>query len=297
MSRRALAALVRTPAQLFHDLIATILPASCRLCEGPLDRAVAIPVCTSCRRNVRPDHTVGCAVCGEAADLAIDLEDLLFARSVQDQLLCRECRLAAPAYTRAVSYGTYAGELRGLIGLFKFNRIRAVSRLLSPKLAEAILQLEGEAGSDLLVIAVPLFRANVERRGFNQSQLLADEAVKLLRRVKPDWKLTLSHATLARRRSTESSFGLSRSGRRRNMAGAFKVMGDVRGREVLLVDDVLTTGATARECAKVLVRGGAAKVFVATLARSQKGSVRQQHQLQAEVAAWDLSAPQTTIVH
>ena len=72
------------------------------------------------------------------------------------------------------------------------------------------------------------------------------------------------------------------------MAGAFKASSEVRGREVLLVDDILTTGATARECAKVLKRAGAARVFVATLARSQKGSVRQQHQTQAEVAAWDM---------
>ena len=207
---------------------------------------------------------------------------------MQDQLLCRECRLVPPAYARAVSFGTYTGELRGLIGLFKFSRVRAVSKLLSPKLADAILQLEGVAGEDLLVIAVPLFRANARRRGFNQSELLAKEAVKTLRKLRPNWTLTPAHALLARQRSTDSSFGLSRSGRRRNMAGAFKVAGDVRGREVLLVDDILTTGATARECAKVLIRAGAAKVFVATVARSQKGSVRQQQQMQAEVAAWDM---------
>ncbi len=256
-------------------------------------RAASVPVCGACLEQVTPAETVGCAVCGEAAELAIDFEDLLFARSMQDQLLCRECRLVPPAYARAVSFGTYAGELRGLIGLFKFHRVRAVSRLLSPRLAQAILQLETSAGQDLLVIAVPLFRVNVQRRGFNQSELLADEAVKHLRNLRPGWKLTLAHGLLARQRSTESSFGLSRSGRRRNMAGAFKASAEVRGREVLLVDDILTTGATARECAKVLRRAGAAKVFVATLARSQKGSVRQQQQTQAEVAAWDMP----TIVH
>ena len=218
------------------------------------------------------------------------MEDLLFARSMQEQILCRECRLVPPAYTRAVSFGTYAGELRGLIGLFKFTRVRAAASLLSPRLADAILQLEGSAGDNLLVVAVPLFRANVQRRGFNQSQLLADGAVKLLRRLRPRWRLTPAHALLQRQRSTESSFGLSRSGRRRNMAGAFKVTGNVRGREILLVDDILTTGATARECARVLKRAGAAKIFVATIARSQKGSVRQQHSLETEVAVWDLPA-------
>ncbi len=222
---------------------------------------------------------------------------------MRDQLLCRECRLVPPAYAKAVSYGTYAGELRGLIGLLKFNRVRAVSRLLSPKLAEVMAQFQGVAGDDLLVIAVPLFKASVQRRGFNQSELLADEAVKLLRRTHPDWKLTLAHERLGRKRSTESSFGLSRSGRRRNMAGAFESMGDVRGREILLIDDILTTGATARECARVLVRAGAARVFVATLARSQKGSVRRQHEaaneMETQVARWDSPATSstTTAIH
>jgi ComF family protein len=287
---RAVAKVLRSPVTLFHDLVTTLLPADCRLCDGPLERAAAVPVCTNCIARATATRTVGCSICGEAAELALDLEDLLFARSMAEQLLCRECRLAPPAYARAVSFGTYTGELRGLIGLFKFNRMQAVSRLLSPKLAEAMLQLEGVAGNELAVVAVPLFRAAESRRGFNQSQILADGAMKLLRRSRPAWKLTAAHEVLARRRSTESSFGLSRSGRRRNMAGAFEVKGDLRGREVLLVDDILTTGATARECAKVLMRAGAAKVFVATVARSQKGSVRQQHQLAEDVASWDLPA-------
>ena len=293
---------LRSPTQFFHDLLSTVVPATCRLCSGPLDRATAVPVCTSCLSLITPDQPIGCAICGEAGELAIDFEDLLFARSMAEQLLCRECRLAPPAYTRAVSFGTYTGELRGLIGLFKFSRVRAASRLLSPKLAQTILKLAtvsgapglasetrvSEAPQDLLVIAVPLFRASQSRRGFNQSQILADEAIKLLHRSHPTWTLTASHASLTRQRSTASSFGLSRRGRRRNLAGAFKVTGDLRNREVLLIDDILTTGATARECAKVLRRAGAARVFVATLARSQKGSVRHQHQLAAETATWDL---------
>ena len=78
------------------------------------------------------------------------------------------------------------------------------------------------------------------------------------------------------------------------MSGAFKMRGDVRGREVLLVDDILTSGATTRECARVLMAAGAAKVWVATLARAQKGFVRQLRDDPGEmVATWDLAAVQT----
>ena len=231
----------------------------------------------------------GCSRCGEAINLDLDLEDARFAGMLAEGFLCRECRLAAPEFTRAVHYTGYDGEIRGLIRLLKFERVRGVARLLGPQMAEAVLQLEGVAADDLLVIAVPLFKERERQRGYNQSVLLADEALRRLKTMRPEWKLTAAHRSLERRKSTESSFVLSRKGRRRNLSGAFRVTGDVHGREVLLVDDILTSGATARECARVLLRAGAEKVWVATLARAQKQFVRRQHENPGElVAKWDL---------
>jgi len=223
----------------------------------------------------------GCGRCGEALNLDLDLEDVRFAAMVAEGLQCRECRLAAPEFARAVAYASYDEELRKL-GL---------------QMAEAVLKLEGHAAMELLVIAVPLFKARERQRGYNQSVLLADEALGWLRRMRPDWKLVAAHKALVRVKSTESSFVLSRKGRRRNLAGAFKVIGDIRGREVLLIDDILTSGATARECARVLMRAGAAKVWVATLARAQKRFMtRQYDELHKDpgklVARWDLAAPE-----
>jgi ComF family protein len=211
-----------------------------------------------------------------------------FAGMLPEGILCRECRMAAPAFARAVAYGVYEGELRDLVHLLKYERVRGVARLLAPKLGAAVLQLEGVAARELMVVAVPLYAARERQRGYNQSVLLADEALRWLRRVRPDWRLTTAHGAMERRRSTESSFVLSRVGRRRNMRGAFRVLGDVDGREVLLVDDILTSGATARECARVLMAAGAAKVWVATLARAQKRHVERQHEDAGElIARWD----------
>jgi ComF family protein len=216
------------------------------------------------------------------------MEDVRFAGMLAQGFVCRECRLAAPEFARAVAYASYDAEMRRLIRLLKFERVRGVARLMGGRMAEAILKLEGVAANELLVIAVPLFRERERQRGYNQSVLLADAALGHLRKLRPGWKLIPAHRLLERRKSTESSFVLSRKGRRRNLSGAFAVCGGVRGREVLLIDDILTSGATARECARVLMRAGAAKVWVATLARAQKQFVRRQHEDPGEyVAAWD----------
>jgi len=188
-----------------------------------------------------------------------------------------------------VSYGTHDDELRELIRLLKFGGVRSIARLMGGRLGEAILQLEAEAASELLVAAVPLYVDRERQRGYNQSRLLADEALRWLGRQRPEWRLAPAHEVIARVRHTESSFTLSRAGRRRNLRGAFRVRGDVAGREVLLMDDIYTSGATARECARVLMAAGAAKVWVATLARAQKRHVARQHEDAGElVASWDM---------
>ncbi len=223
------------------------------------------------------------------------MEDLRFAGMLAEGFLCRECRMAAPEFTRAVAYGPYDPEMRELIRLLKFDRVKSVARLLGAKLGQAVLDLEDQAASDLMVVAVPLFAHRQRERGFNQSVLLAEEALRWLRQARPQWRLAPAHGVIERVRSTESSFVLSRRGRRRNLRGAFRMKGDVSGREVLLIDDILTSGATARECARVLMRAGADKVWVATLARAQKHSVRRQHQDPgAYVAAWDLPSGTNT---
>ncbi|GGA69230.1 hypothetical protein GCM10011507_20900 [Edaphobacter acidisoli] len=195
-------------------------------------------------------------------------------------LLCSPCRMVAPPFERAVAYTIYQDETREMVHLLKYERMRSLAMPLGTLLARAIETLEDQAGRDLVIVAVPLFSSRERQRGYNQSVLLAESALKELRRTRPAWKLVAAHSTLRRVKNTQSQFSLTPKGRRRNLQGAFAVAHEqpIKGREVLLVDDIYTTGATARACASVLKRAGATKVWVATVSRAQPEMI----------AAWDM---------
>ena len=137
-------------------------------------------------------------------------------------------------------------------------------------LAEAIAQLYGEAPAEMLVIPVPLHRSKYAQRGFNQARSLAFHALQTLRKTHPEWKLKLAASTLMRLRATDSQAGLTPRQRRINVRGAFTVSDPtaVALKHILVIDDILTTGATARAAATALSKAGAASVWVATLARA-----------------------------
>ncbi len=214
-----------------------------------------------------------CERCGEA----LDMDGLRYADSQMpaEGLLCSLCRRVPPEFARAVAYATYDDELREMVHLLKYERMSAMAGVLGSRLAVAIAVLEDAAAKELVVVAVPLFPAKERQRGYNQSVLLADAAIALLKKSGCGLKLTTVHGALRRTRDTESQFSLTPKERRKNLQGAFAVAKNaaIVGREVLLIDDIYTTGATARECARVLRRAGAAKVWVATVTRAQREMV------------------------
>jgi ComF family protein len=206
-----------------------------------------------------------CSVCGER---------LFSAYAVAGDSLCGLCRRAEPPFARAAAYGSYEGGLRELIHLLKFGGVRPAANVLGRMLAEALSTLAPElTGNSLAVVPVPLHRTKLRQRGFNQAELIARAALKI---ESPDNRLRLCAGVLERKRETASQIGLTRHQRRENLRGAFGVhqADAVKGLEVLLVDDVFTTGATVSECSRVLRRAGATKVWVATVARTLKISAQ-----------------------
>jgi ComF family protein len=217
---------------------------------------------------MRPIAGGVCASCGER------LFSSYAVAGVPGESRCGLCRRVQPAFARAAAYGSYESGLRELIHLLKYGGVRPAANVLGRMLAEAIAVLEPELPADsMAVVPVPLHRAKLRQRGFNQAELIARAAVK----ISPARdRLRLYAGVLERKRETTSQIGLTTHQRRENLRGAFGVLEPelVKGREVLVVDDVYTTGATVSECARVLHRAGATKVWVATVARTLKISAQ-----------------------
>lgn len=170
---------------------------------------------------------------------------------------CLSCRAEAPAYDGARSCVHYRGTARALVHLLKYEQVRTAAPWIAAALAAVPLP-------DVdVIVPVPLGPGRRRRRGFNQSEAIA-RALARRRRLR-----LAPAAALARRRETAPQSGLDAEARRRNVEGAFRARGkEVAGRRILLVDDVLTTGATAGACATALKRAGAAAVHVLTYARA-----------------------------
>jgi ComF family protein len=169
--------------------------------------------------------------------------------------VCALCREGVRGFDFAYSYGFYEGPLKDLIHLYKYGRVQSLKAHFSRLLAAA-LPLDNAYD---LVVPVPLHWRRRWARGFNQAAQLG-RGIAQLRGMR-------YAGLLARKRWTGSQASLSNSDRRSNVAGAFRVRGQVRGLRILLVDDVMTTGATAGACAMVLKRAGAKSVTLLTLAR------------------------------
>lgn len=180
--------------------------------------------------------------------------------------LCGACQEQLPPYQKAVAYGAYDGELRELIHLLKYDQVHPAASVLARMLVLAVAKLE--LSNDIMVVPVPLHASKRRQRGFNQAELIAQNALKTMH----EKRFQLATNVLERVRPTISQIGLTRHQRQENIRGAFKVvhLSKVSGRDVLLVDDVMTTGTTAAECARVLRRAKAKNVWVATVARTLK---------------------------
>lgn len=239
-----------------NGFVAAAFPSSCPLCQHDLGWPTALGICSECSRAIQPRSGPGCAICG-----------LPFASDEAMGGLCAGCRRGEQCFDMARSYGIYNFPLRNLILRLKFSGGDRQGRALGGLLAPLAMSFEI---ADPLIIPVPLHRSRERERGYNQSHILGQG---LYLRLKGEKKAGFSAplaGVLIRKRSTPPQTGLRRAARLENVRGAFAVESPerVRGRNIILVDDVMTTGATASACAAALKRAGAQVVAVLTVARA-----------------------------
>jgi ComF family protein len=231
-------------------LLAAFFPDNCRVCDSPLDVHNRVPVCSKCLNEPEPlAAEIFCAQCRTAFENP---------RRLDEAGLCESCRSGATHYRAAYSYGHYDGALSALIHLMKYDGVRSLAPHFGRWLAQA---LPRDQRFDAIV-PVPLHWLRYLRRGFNQSELLA-------RALSERTGLPVISGAVRRIRATPRQALLDHDGRRRNVRGAFRVTRPeaIEGRRLLLLDDVLTTGATLNACTHTLIQAGAAHVSILTLAR------------------------------
>lgn len=214
-----------------------LLPPRCVLCGMSSGSSC---ICDPCRTDL-PWTGLHCDQCG--LPLASPNDDI-----------CGQCIQNTPPFSRTVCPLQYQFPADRLVQSFKFNRHLTAGRILSQLMCDCALNSTGQLPD--VLIPVPLHKLRVIKRGFNQACELGSHISRVL-------DIPLLSASLRRRRHTKAQSGLSRKQRRQNVRGAFYWVGAVKpAHHVALIDDVMTTGTTVAECARVLTKAGAKRVDV-----------------------------------
>lgn len=234
--------------------------------EQVFQRVMGPFLCPDCLTSFSPIDSPCCTHCGK-----------VFKSRALDHHACGDCVKNKPRCAHARSLGMYDGSLMALIHALKYNHKIQLARPLGRLLFFTFMHYDEISSADM-VVPIPLHGSRLKQRGFNQAFLLVREWPSLVHHLDSPQpagnrrsSFLIDYNVLTRNRKTISQTGLGREQRTRNVKDAFQVTdpSQVRGKRILLVDDVYTTGATAEECARTLLASGAAIVNVLTLARTE----------------------------
>jgi ComF family protein len=241
-------------AEIGGALVSVFFPAGCRICERLLTTASRVPICDDCLESFERVSGILCEVCGRP------LPGL--ARNLEQPLICPACQDKTYAFDCARSFAVYQGALVRAILLLKFEQMEPLGAWFAQRLAE-LANIEGEKLAADVVVPVPLHRDRERERGYNQAALISKPLAKRLR-------LPHKAVLLMRTRARPDKQVLSLEERWESVRGAFATRpgSQVDKLRVLLVDDVLTTGATLDACARALREAGAKSVAGLTIARA-----------------------------
>lgn len=220
-----------------------ILPPRCVLCQSP--GHADLDICQSCYQSL-PFIQHACAQCALPLEVEVGADSL-----------CGHCLNQPPVFDRSLSLMRYENKAVQLVTRYKFHNSLSYSRLLAELFLSKLVDVEKPD----CIVAVPLYSKRLYERGFNQSHELGKIIAKKL-------DIPLISEAVLRIRETQQQTGLNAKQRRRNIHGAFAVVEPIKYRHVVLMDDVVTTGSTVNELARVLKKAGVQTVSVWSIARA-----------------------------
>ncbi len=237
-------------AEVLRDIRGVIFPPQCLGCSTIIEPVKNGIFCAACAEKIHHISGSICSVCGTT-----------FADSPAENHLCGDCLEKRPWFSQARAVFSYEDIILNAIHQFKYKHDMAAGEMMACYMAD--FSFPGIDFSEYaLIVPVPLHIKRLRERGFNQSLILA-------RHLGEKKDVPVNFSLLRRHTFTSTQTGSNKTERKRNIQGAFEVSDSqlTAAKNILLVDDVYTTGATVNECSKILIKAGAQKVSVLTLAR------------------------------
>ena len=233
-----------------RNITDVIFPPRCLGCVEILPQQYLQTFCPACKEKIKFITGSLCPICGMA-----------FFDSPAPDHLCGNCLESKPYFSLARAVAIYETLILDAIHQFKYGRNISTGSALASFMAEFCFP-NFDFTDYSLILPVPLHIRRLRERGFNQALILA-------KAIEKKYQIPVNFSLLKRRKFTLTQTGLDKKEREKNIRGAFAVTGNakIEGKNIILIDDVYTTGATINQCAKTLIKAGANKVAVLTLAR------------------------------
>jgi len=237
-------------SEALNDFSEVIFPTQCLGCAEILHPFTGQMFCSVCNDKINFINGSMCSICGTT-----------FSDSPAENHLCGDCLEKRPYFSFARAVFSYEDIILNAIHHFKYNRNISIGEILASFMADFSFP-DIDFTDYSLMMPVPLHIKRLRERGFNQSLILA-------RAIGEKQQIPVTFSLLKRHKFTLTQTSSNKKERKQNIKGAFEVSNkkEIAGKNIILVDDVYTTGATANECAKTLIKAGVQKVSVLTLAR------------------------------
>jgi len=239
-----------------EGLLNFIFPLDCKICEKPIRESKGYSICEDCFKTIELIEQPYCVKCGKPL-----IPTVFFKQN--RKILCLDCKRKKYSFEFSRSTGVYDKVLKKCIHLFKYYGEKKLAKPLGKLMVDSLVKNDEFKKKIDLIIPVPLHGNDLKKRGFNQSVLLGKVIGDYL-------SIPVGESVLIKKKITLFQVNLSKKERKKNILRAFSVEKpeEIKGKNILILDDVFTTGATIEECAKELMKARTKNIFVLTLART-----------------------------